>query len=225
MIPTTVAILEDELVLRESLDQLLTEAGVKVLFSSGDARDFLNHLRFSPPNVALIDLKLESDKEVGPGSVEIGLEVIADVRRSLPDVRLLVLSSTRDSETVERCLAAGASGYLFKHAARRATVVDAVRAVANGERMVPVMRLPLATAGSSVAEPRVALSGVTSRESVVLQFVTSGADNLKISAHMGITERTVKAHLASLYRKLSCDNRTQLALRARELGVAPLRNS
>ncbi len=66
-----------------------------------------------------------------------------------------------------------------------------------------------------------ALARLSEREREVLTYVAAGADNLKIAAHLGIRERTVKAHVSALFRKLDCENRTQLALLARELGVAP----
>ena len=62
---------------------------------------------------------------------------------------------------------------------------------------------------------------LTQREREVLAYVAGGADNLKISAHLQIAERTVKSHVTQLYRKLGAENRTQLALRACHLGVRP----
>jgi DNA-binding NarL/FixJ family response regulator len=65
------------------------------------------------------------------------------------------------------------------------------------------------------------LARLTSRERQVLRFVVAGADNLKIAAHLSIRERTVKAHVSNLFRKLDCENRVQLAMRASRLGVEP----
>ena len=62
---------------------------------------------------------------------------------------------------------------------------------------------------------------LSARERQVLTYLSAGADNLKISICLKISERTVKAHVSSLYRKLGQENRTQLALLARQLGVRP----
>jgi DNA-binding NarL/FixJ family response regulator len=66
-----------------------------------------------------------------------------------------------------------------------------------------------------------ALARLTGRERQVLRFVVAGADNLKIAAHLAIRERTVKAHISNLFRKLDCENRVQLAMKANRLGVQP----
>jgi DNA-binding CsgD family transcriptional regulator len=65
------------------------------------------------------------------------------------------------------------------------------------------------------------LAHLSAREHEVLRYVAGGADNLKIAACLGITERTVRAHVSALYRKLGGENRAQLALRGRELGARP----
>jgi DNA-binding NarL/FixJ family response regulator len=115
----------------------------------------------------------------------------------------------------------GAAGYLHKLSANGDGVLAAVRAVATGSRFFPA-----AVAGDHLLEPAPARSGgplsrLTAREREVLTFVAGGADNLKIASFLQITERTVKAHVSSLYRKLGSENRTQLALLARQLGIRP----
>ena len=69
--------------------------------------------------------------------------------------------------------------------------------------------------------PPPGLARLTRRERQVLPFVVAGADNLKIAAHLAIRERTVKAHVSNLFRKLDCENRVQLAMRASRLGIQP----
>jgi DNA-binding NarL/FixJ family response regulator len=100
-----------------------------------------------------------------------------------------------------------------------ATVVEAVTRVARGERLVPPELFP----GPASRAPESAVNGVlgrlTPREREVLGFIASGADNLKIAACLSITERTVKAHITSIYRKLDVENRTQMAMLACKLGL------
>jgi DNA-binding NarL/FixJ family response regulator len=100
---------------------------------------------------------------------------------------------------------------------RSSDVVLAVEAVARGERL-------LEEAATFASPPRSSRSRtlpakITPRELEVLARVAAGEDNLKIAMLLGITERTVKAHVGALYQKLGMENRVQLALLARDLGV------
>lgn len=219
-----VAILEDQRVLRDSLAEVLEETGIRVVVSSGDPELFFARLEAERPSVAIVDLTLESEDGL---TVADGLQVIEEVQRWHPEVRTLVLSASRDPEVVERCIALGAAGYLHKLTADCTAVIEAVKAAARGERMIPFnfMRRAAPETDATMARdshgPRNLLSTLTAREREVLAYVAGGADNLKIATHLLITERTVKAHVSSLYRKLGPENRAQLALLARQLGVRP----
>jgi two-component system nitrate/nitrite response regulator NarL len=136
-----------------------------------------------------------------------------------PKVRTLVLSANRDRMEVERCLRAGAAGYLCKQNVSCATLLEAVERVAQGERLVPPELVPNSTVVEDLRPVR-ALQRLTLREREVLGYIASGGDNLKIAVCLGIAERTVKAHVTSIYRKLDVENRTQMAVLACQLGVA-----
>lgn len=212
-----VAILEDHPLVRESLAVTLRRGGYAVVLDEAEAKPFLAALPVAQPAVALVDLTLETRA----GITEDGFDVLREVRAAHPDVRTLVLSGNGAPEVVERCLDEGAAGYLHKLSANGEDVLAAVRAVANGARFFPVAgagdRLLAPSTGRSLGP----LSRLTAREREVLGFVAGGADNLKIASFLQITERTVKAHVSSLYRKLGSENRTTLALLARQLGIRP----
>lgn len=210
-----VAVLEDQQVFRESLVALLELSGMRVVASCSEPASFLARVRESSPQVALVDLRLE---HVGRSLVEDGLMALRQLHDFHPGVRSLVLSGHWDAETVERCFQAGAAGYLCKLNVGCDQVVEAVERVARGERLVP-MGLLDTHALQFEAPTSPALASLTSREREVLGYVAGGADNLKIAACLGITERTVKAHLTSIYKKLGPENRAQLAVMACELGV------
>jgi DNA-binding NarL/FixJ family response regulator len=217
-----VAILEDQRVMRESLGECLTSAGMRVVVSSGDPGTFLSRIGAEQPTVAIVDLTLESEDGL---TVVDGLGILREVHQWHPEVRTVVLSASRSPEVVERCYGEGASGYLYKLSVDVDAVVRAVQAAARGERMIPfdfLQQSPqVSESKTNGSGARNVLSNVTSREREVLAYVASGADNLKIATHLQITERTVKAHVSSLYRKLGPENRAQLALLARQLGVRP----
>lgn len=210
-----VALLEDQRLMRDSLAELLGAAGLQIVLSAGDPAAFLSRIHQNPPDVALIDLTLESEDGL---TVTDGVAVLRELRQWHPDVRALVLSGNRDPHVIERCYLEGVSGYLYKLSTDPESLIAAIRAVARGDRLVP---LQLAHTAGDRTETNSNLLHLTSREREVLGYIAGGADNLKIATFLKISERTVKAHVSSLYRKLGPENRAQLALLARQLGVRP----
>ncbi len=215
---TTVSILEDQSLMRQSLSALLEDAGFSVVGQYGDPGSFLSHISSDNPAVAIIDLSLQ---DRWGQLLQGGLEVVKEVHQRHPQVGVLVFSGSVEPQMVDRCYQEGASGYLDKLSAERESLVGAVQAVARGERLVPMhlMDSPLRVRPPEPLNPL--LQSLTEREREVLSYVAAGGDNLKIAALLNISERTVKAHVSSLYRKLGSENRTQLALLALQLGVRP----
>lgn len=214
--PIRVGILEDQQVVRESLVALFESSGMQVVAHGDTVESFLAQIQDSPPDVALVDLRLE---RADSGEVGDGLTVVERLRELHPNTRALVLTSFREMPVVERCFQAGAAGYLCKLNVSCDELVSAVEQVARGEWLVPpefVSPVP-PTARNEQASP---LARLTSREREVLSLVAGGADNLQISARLGITERTVKAHVSNLYRKLGVQNRVEMAMLACQMGLA-----
>jgi len=169
--------------------------------------------------VVLMDLILHG---AGVPSLMDGFAVLRELRNSLPSVRPIVFSAETDPQAVERCYGEGACGYLFKISSGCEAVAEALRRIANGELLFPLqLTQPAPAPGPREPEPEM-LTRLTQREREILGYLSAGADNLKIAVFCHISERTVKAHVSSLYRKLEVENRTQLALRARELGIRAL---
>lgn len=215
--PIRVGLLEDQQVFRESLEAVLSSAGHEVVAQGADVEGFMAAVHEQMPEVVVADLRLEHPLH---GEVTEGLRVVELLHDFYPGVRTLILSGSREPELVHRCFQAGAAGYLFKQNVGCAAVLEAVERVARGERLTP----PEFAGATPLAEPRArvpagALEQLTAREREVLGYIAAGADNLKIAAHLGITERTVKAHITSIYRKLGPENRTQMAVLACQLGI------
>lgn len=212
-----VAILEDHHLMRESLADLLARAGFDVQIQCSDGQSFLAQVAQLQPDVAIVDLTLETEN--GSAAVD-GLEVLREMREYHPEIRSLVVSASRDPEIVAQCYREGAAGYLYKLTASCESVLSAVQAVAQGKRLFPFQFLEQSLKHADAREPPPSVLGkLTRREREVLGYVGSGADNLKIASLLKITERTVKAHISSLYRKLGPQNRVELALLARHHGV------
>jgi two-component system nitrate/nitrite response regulator NarL len=212
-----VGILEDQQLFLESLVSVFEASGVQVVARSGTVEDFLARIRQQQRvDVALVDLRLEHlDSE----AVSDGLRAVELLHDFHPSVRPLVLSANREAAQVERCLRAGAAGYVCKQNVSCASLLEAVERVARGERLVPPELFPSPVQGEDSVKALGELHRLTAREREVLSYIASGADNLKIAACLGITERTVKAHITSIYRKLDVENRTQMAMLACQLGI------
>ncbi len=208
------AILEDHSILRESLTALLQRWEIDVVGEFSDGARFLAEVAALRPDVALIDLALE------PGSSLSGLQVLERLRQGGCSFRSVVLSSSREASKIDAAYQLGVHAYLYKLDTSGEQLVQVIRAVHRGERLALPRSAELTFTPSALPAPA-ALASLTVREREVLAWVGTGFDNLKIAAHLDITERTVSAHLTALYRKLERDNRTELALLARELGLRP----
>lgn len=208
-IPVRVSILDNQRLVRDSLSRALEHAGIPVVGQYGDANNFLSALDRDNPAVAIVELADED------------FEVVREARQFHPDVQLIVLSESALPETVQRSFEAGATGYVNRVHSGCEVLVEAVRAVARGDRVFPPDLLASLLHAQEQGRPIGKLAVLSARERQVLSYIAAGADNLKISICLKISERTVKAHVSSLYRKLGQENRTQLALLARQLGVRP----
>lgn len=215
-----VGILAGQRVLRDSLAEVINHSGMHVVVRAGDLASFLAGVRREPCNVALL---YEGARNGQPTpAADDSLEALRMLKDRHPEVRALVLGASSSQEAVQYACDIGAWGYLPADTSSSDALVTAVRAVARGERLVPCLSLDqIFSAPPTRSEEPDPVRQLTPREREVLSCVTNGDDNLKIAAVLAISERTVKAHISSLYRKLGSENRAQLALLARQLGVAP----
>ena len=151
------------------------------------------------PDVVLMDLSMPAMD---------GIRAIAGILAVRPGTHIVVLTSFSEQGRILDALHAGAEGYLLKHAEPE-TILSGIReVVAGGSPLDPKAARVLLT---SRREPRTALS-LTDREREVLRLVGEGLPNKSIARRLGITERTVKAHLTSVYQQLGVTDRNQAAL-------------
>ena len=203
-----VGILDEQALLREALADALSRRGLPCPVIAGTPEGFLQKLGPHQVTLAIVD----------PG-LEVGLSAALDFLRKLREdhaqVRTVVITNRCGPDQADLCWRAGVFGLLSKQVSTPDIVSEALRAASRGERRFP---LELAESVNQRASEPMPL---TAREREVLGCIASGHDNLKIAAMMAISERTVKSHVASIYRKLRLENRVQLAIRARELGISP----
>jgi two-component system, NarL family, nitrate/nitrite response regulator NarL len=207
-----VAILDEAVLNRETLAHALGGAGIEVVIQHGDPRMFLADLEREHPAVAVVEI---------PAGDPQGLTVVEETHQFHPWVRILAIADSSDSALMDRCFQAGASGFLSTRNTRLKGFVEAVRALARGDSVLPGHLVESLLRVRDSTPPASKLSLLSAREREVLTYLAAGVDNLKIATILTVSERTVKAHVSSLYRKLGQENRTQLALLARSLGVRP----
>jgi DNA-binding NarL/FixJ family response regulator len=198
-------IVDDHAVVRQGFAVLAEQAFAEaVVVQAGTADQALACVAQHPDlDMVVLDLVL-------PGGG--GLAMIADIGRLRPDLPVLVLASSEDVSDIRRALALGACGYVPKSAAA-STLVSAIRLGLEGETYVPPLVLN--------APPPAAARLVTPRQRDVLRLLEQGYSNKAIGSALGLSEKTVKAHLASLFKTLNVGNRTQAISAARSAGLLP----
>ncbi|HUJ94643.1 MAG TPA: response regulator transcription factor [Terriglobales bacterium] len=143
-------------------------------------------------------------------------DLMAGLKAARPDLRIIVTGSGMDEETVLKAIASGAKGYVDE-AATPAEFVQAIRVVNQGSVWAPRRVLSMFIERVSSAPGRIFPAGrvtFTDREKEVLEMLVAGRSNKEIGAALGIEERTVKAHVAKLMRKVGVQNRIALSVHA-----------
>ncbi len=197
--PIRVVIVDDHAMLRAGLEQLLAgEPDLEVVGKAADGAEAVILVREVRPDVVLMDLQMPGVDGVAATREIVG-EELADV---------LVLTSYSDAERIVGALDAGALGYLLKDA-EPDEVLRGIRAVARGESPInPRAARELLGARRTPS----AAADLTPRETEVLALVRQGLANKQIARRLGISERTVKAHLTSTFQRIGVVDRTQAAL-------------
>jgi DNA-binding NarL/FixJ family response regulator len=190
-----VVVADDDALLREGIASLLQEAGHQVVGRSGDADDLLLKVRSYSPDLAVVDVRMP------PGNVDDGLRAAAEIRRSHPDVAVLVLSQHLEPTYMLELVGDDASGvgYLLKDRVRDvAEFMDAVERVADGGTAFDAEVVKGLVGGHR----RSALDDLTERERAVLSLIAEGRSNRAIANQLFLSPRAVERHVQSIFLKL-----------------------
>ena len=216
MKPIRVLLADDQALFREGLRTLLSlQPAFEVVGEAANGEAAVAGAKNLQPQVVLMDLRMP---------VLGGVEATRRIREMNPDCRVIVLTTFEDDEEVFEALRAGAAGYLLKDVPSE-KLMEAIRATARGESFLqPSIAAKVVAefnrlsgtrppAGLKLVEP------LSQRECEVLRQLAGGKSNKEIAATLHLAEGTVKNHMTNVLGKLGVMDRTQAALKARELGV------
>ena len=209
-----ILIADDHLIIRQGLRLILeTENDFELVGEASDGNEALSLCKKLKPDVVLMDLRMPNMD---------GLTAIEKLRKEQPEIAVVILTTFNEDELMFRGLQAGARGYLLKDTDRN-TLFNTIRAAARGETLLKpeIMARVLSRANTPAATEMktTELVNLTEREQEVLKAVARGERSKEIATHLGISERTVKAHLASIYNKLGVDSRASAVAVAAHKGL------
>ncbi len=207
-----VLVADDHAIVREGIRALLATAGdIEVVGEAADGAQAVEACRRLRPDLVLMDIAM-------PGLG--GLEAALELRKALPEVKVLVLTQYEDREYVRRFLQLGVAGYVLKKAAA-SDLVAAIRAAAKGGLVLDpevareVVSAP-AVPAEAAADP---YDTLTDREKQVLKLIAEGHSNKEVAELLDISVKTAMSHRERLMEKLGLHNRTDLIRFAIRKGI------
>lgn len=203
-----VLVADDHAVVRHGLKQLLaTFEGVELVGEAATGEEAVLLSAERAPDVVLMDLEMP---------VMDGIEATRRIRERGAEVAVVVLTSFSDRDKILRALDAGAVGYLLKDVEPK-DLERAIGAAARGESPLDPRAARTLVSARRAAAPA---DGLSEREREVLLMVVDGLANKQIAQRLSISEKTVKAHLTSVFRQIGVTDRTQAALWAERNGLS-----
>lgn len=200
-------IADDHPLVRNALTQLLgTVEDIEVVATTANGREAVTMALETSPDVVLMDLEMPELN---------GIEATRELIAAEPSARVVILTTFSDRENIMGALDAGALGYLLKDAEPE-EIIRGVRSAARGDSpLAPRAAREMITQRSEAAVD----TGLSARETEVLALVGEGLQNKLIARRLEISEKTVKAHLTSVFAQIGVSDRTQAALWARRHNI------
>jgi DNA-binding NarL/FixJ family response regulator len=211
-----ILLVDDQRLMREGLRILLElETGLEIIGEAVDGQAALDAYAGLQPDVVLMDVRM-------PGMD--GVEATWRLRERWPSARIIILTTFDDDEYIFEGLRAGARGYLLKDVSGH-DLAEAVRIVAAGGALIEpsVARKVVAEFARMAPPARASDAGLpeslSDREREILRLLAQGLSNREIADRLSLAQGTVKNYVTTILQKLGARDRTQAALRARELGL------
>lgn len=196
-----VLLVDDEPLLLESLEIILTLNHMEVIGMAHDGYEALSMLAKKSCSLALVDLNMK-----GMG----GIELISQMKSEYPEVKILVLTTFYDDKNITQAISNGADGYLLKDSGKNA-ILGAIGQIMGGRNVIDgkvMQRLAMLMSGK--AQNASLLDGMTSREKEICTLLAQGLTNKQIAESLYISEGTVKNYISSIYDKTGIHDRAKL---------------
>ncbi len=196
-----VLLVDDEPLLLESLEIILTIGGMEIVGTAHNGNEALSVLENTPCDIALVDINMP---EMG------GIELITYLKKDYPCVKILVLTTFYDDETITKAISGGADGYLLKDSGKDA-ILGAVSQIMSGRNVIDakVMQRLAALMSGQKSEPDI-LKEMTAREKEIATLLAQGLSNKQIAQTLYISEGTVKNYISVIYDKTGIHDRAKL---------------
>jgi DNA-binding NarL/FixJ family response regulator len=192
-----VILADDAMLFREGAARVLADGGFEVIGQARDAGELLALVRRDPPDAAIIDIRMP------PGHAAEGIEAAVEIRRTAPEVGLLLLSQHVDTHHAMRLMTDFQTGvgYLLKdRVSDLATFAGGVRRVASGDCVIDPELVRRLLDKKRAGDP---LAALTDRERTVLALMAQGRSNSALSAELCLSAKTIEAHVRSIFLKLN----------------------
>ena len=200
---TKVAVVDDHGVVLAGLKFVLSRAeGMEVVATAESAEDILGFYEKAKPDVLLLDIRMPSVS---------GLDALETLRKSHPDAKVAMLTTSELEEDIFRALKLGANGYIPKDS-RPSEIANAVKAIAAGGTYVPedIQR---------IFDLRQEVKSLSARELSILQLAAKGFSNPEVSEMLGISVNSVKTHFRHIFEKMDVSDRTEAVTLAISRGI------
>lgn len=214
--PLRLLLVDDQQLIREGLRTLLEmEKGMTIAGEAADGAAAIQAFEELSPDVVLMDVRMPRMD---------GVEATRRIRAKHPDARILVLTTFDEDELVFEAIRAGARGYLLKDVSGT-ELATAIRSIASGDAALqPSVARKVMDAFARMAQPAPVstqrfVEPLSGRERAVLSLLARGLSNKEIALQLFLAEGTVKNHVSAILQKIDARDRTQAALKAREMGL------
>lgn len=197
-------IVDDSEVVRTGLRTLLgTDTGIEVMGEAVSVATGVDAAMRLKPEVVLLDIRLPDGT---------GIDACRQILKRLPDTRVLILTSVLGDSIVDEAIRAGAHGYLLKEIDGRG-LVTAIRDVAAGKSILdPAVTARVMQLVKSGGSGRDAFSSLSPQEKRVLALIAEGCTNKEVGVKLGLSEKTVKNYLSTVFEKLHVSRRAEAAV-------------
>jgi DNA-binding NarL/FixJ family response regulator len=213
-----IMIVDDHALVRRGMAHVVRECfGEAEIVESGSAEEAISAARADAVDLALVDVRMPDTD---------GLDLLHSLRTEWPTMPVIMLTTFDHANYVRRALAEGAAGYLLKDATPD-DLEQAIKVALSGggnvlsPRVIQNLFESMDESSDDRDTHRRPASSLTQRETDILGLLSEGRSNRDISRALFLSEKTVKAHLAAIFRKLGVSNRTQAAMAAVAMGIGP----